>query len=119
MTGSTPYDRLWLFFTYFMWLLIERSNFAFLLLQRCLHEAAEQRMRAVRAGLQLRVRLRADEPGMLRQLDHLYDAAVRGLTGQKHAVLLKNLAVIVVDFIAVTMALVDDFLAVELIGLRG
>lgn len=76
-------------------------------------------MRAVRAGLQLRVRLRADEPGMLRQLDHLYDAAVRGLTGQKHAVLLKNLAVIVVDFIAVTMALVDDFLAVELIGLRG
>src|SRR5258705_522822 len=42
------------------------------------HEARKQRMRAHRARLQLGMELTADEPGMLGQLDHLDERAIRG-----------------------------------------
>ena len=54
---------------------------------------------------------------MVRQLDHLDDAAVRGDAGEHHAVGGQGVAVIVVDFISVAVSLMNGFCAVERVGL--
>ena len=74
-------------------------------------------MWAVRAGFQLRMCLGCDEPRMRRDLDHLNDTSVWGNSGEHHAILLKNGAVIVVDLIAMTMTLMNRLLTVELVCL--
>ena len=68
-------------------------------------------MRAVRSGFQLRMRLGGNEERMIRDLDHLHDSAVRGNAGEHHAVIAQCLPVIVVDLVAVSVALGEDFLA--------
>ena len=74
-------------------------------------------MWTVRSGFQLRMRLGGNEERMIRDLDHLHDSAVRGNAGEHHAVIAQCLPVIVVDLVAVSVALVDDFLAVKGISL--
>ena len=60
-----------------------------------------------------------DEPGMIRNLNHLDDPSVRGDAGQLHTVFRQGLAVIVVDLIAVAVTFVNRFLSVQLIGFGG
>ena len=69
-------------------------------------------MRAVWPGFKFRVGLCGDEPGMIRNLNHLDDPSVRGDAGQLHTVFRQGLAVIVVDLIAVAVTFVDRFLSV-------
>lgn len=69
------------------------------------HKTTEKRMGTVWTGLQFRMRLRGDEPWMLRKLDHLDDSSVRGSSAKLHTVLKESGTVIVVYFITMTMAL--------------
>lgn len=47
------------------------------LFDRCLNETGKQRMRFKRLGLQFRMRLHADEPRVIRPLDHLWQLPIR------------------------------------------
>ena len=73
-------------------------------------------MRPVGPGFQFRMGLGRDKEGMLRQLAHLHDASVRGQSRQLHALFRKHCAVIVVDFLAVPVPLMDRLLSVQRIG---
>lgn len=53
---------------------------------------------------------------MIRQLEHLDDAAVRRHAAQAHTGVRQRGAVVVVDLVAVAVALVDERLAIELKG---
>ena len=57
-----------------------------------------------------------NEPRMLRNLNHLYDSAVRRGTAELHAALGERSAEVVVDLITVSVSLMDSFLTVKLIG---
>src|SRR5256885_2260173 len=63
---------------------------------------------------EFRVELAADEPGMRWQLDHLAQLLARREAGNAQALVLQPLDVLVVDFIAVAVALVDHVRAVDL-----
>ena len=76
-------------------------------------------MRPVRSGFKLRVSLGCNEPRVIRNFDHLNDSSIRGSTAKLHSVLSQGCAVIVVDLVAVTMALGDFLFAVNLIGPGG
>ena len=82
-------------------------------------EAVEQRVRALRPGLELGVELAGDEPRVVAQLDDLDEAAVGRHAGQEHARALEGLAVAVVHLEPVAVPLVDDLLAVHRAGLRA
>jgi len=62
------------------------------------------------------VGLGGDEPGMARKFYHLHDAVVWRQTGELHAVFGQGIAEVVVDLVAVSVALVDGLCAVQLIG---
>ena len=82
--------------------------------ERGAHELAEQRRRAVRARLELRVVLRGDEERVVVDLDHLDEALVRRRARDHQAGGLEPAAQEVVDLVAVAVALVDHGLAVDL-----
>src|SRR5580693_194507 len=67
-------------------------------------EAGEQRMAVARSGGELGVELGRDEPGMLRQLDHL-DQPVGREAGEAQARLAVTLEVVVVELVAVPVTL--------------
>ena len=75
-------------------------------------------MWAVRSGLKLRVRLRCDEPRMLRVFNHLNDTFVWRETAEHETIFGEDASKVVVDLVAVTMALMDLDAAVFLISLR-
>src|SRR5437762_4157420 len=72
-----------------------------MLLARRAHEPGEQRVRACRAGLELRVELAADEPGVIWQVDYLLERAVVRVAGAAHAVLGDDVTVGIGHFVAV------------------
>src|SRR3954453_3728651 len=76
-------------------------------LERGGHEIAEERLRAKRPRLELRVELRGDEERVVRQLDDLHEPLVRRGARAHEAGLLEPLAQVVVHLVAVSMALVD------------
>ena len=69
-------------------------------------------MRTVRAASQLRVILHADEPRVVRQLDNLHQIALRVHAADAHAALDEQIAIGVVELVAVAMALEDILLTV-------
>ena len=83
-------------------------------------EAIEQRMPVARRRRELRVELAGEEPRMLlrRQLDHFDQQIVHRLAGDDEAQVLELLAIAVVEFVAVAMALADHVLAVQFTGER-
>src|SRR5918999_1361837 len=80
------------------------------------YELPEERLRAQRAGLELRVELGGDEERMAGQLDHLHQPLVGRGAGAHQPGVLEALAQVVVHLVAVAVALVDDCLAVDLAG---
>src|SRR5690606_17065081 len=82
-------------------------------LQSGANQTHEERMRGVRPGPELRVRLSGDEERMVDQLHVLDEVVVGRQTGEPHAVRLEVLPVPVVHLEAMTMPLIDQFLAVE------
>ena len=79
---------------------------------RRLDKTAEQRMRTVGTGLQLRMRLCGDKEGMLRQFAHFNDAPVRRKAGQLHSVFRQDSTKILVDLIAVPVPFLYRFLLI-------
>ena len=102
----------------FLYILLSGRGSAFVF-QRSFDEAFKQRVRAVGPGFQLRMALGSDKERMVRKLDHLNDPSVRRNSGEQHAVVTQYLTVIVIYLVAVTVALMDDFLAVQGIGSGG
>src|SRR4051794_4244270 len=88
-------------------------------LERRAHELAEQRLRTLRARLELRVVLRGDEERVVGMLDHLDEAVVRRGAAAHEAGVLEPAAQVVVHLVAVTVALVDHLLAVDLLRARA
>ena len=78
-----------------------------------LDERGEQRVRSERLRLQLRVKLHADEPGVVRQLDDLGQAAVGRHAGEAQAGRAQAVDVVDVDLVAVAVALADRGLLVD------
>ena len=70
-------------------------------------------MRTVGTGFQFRMGLCCDEPGMFRNLYHLYDPSVRGEAGELHAMTGEILPVVVVDFVAVPVPLFYFFTLIK------
>ena len=75
-------------------------------------ELAEERRRPRRPRLELRVELAGDEPRVIGQLDDLDEPALLERARDDEAGVDELLAVVVVDLVAVPVALVDDRLAV-------
>ena len=82
-------------------------------------KAAEQGMRLVGAALEFRVELRADEPGVALRFDDLDERAVGGETGEAHAGVREVVAEVVVELVAVAVALPDLRRVVERAGERA
>src|SRR6188508_3705638 len=80
------------------------------------HKSEEKRMRAMRPALELGVELARDEIGMVGDLDDLHQASIRRGAADKQSRALEALAILVVHFPAVAMALADFVLTVELGG---
>src|SRR5436853_3794945 len=78
------------------------------------HESGEEGVRDLEPALVLGVVLDADEERMVRQLQRLDELAVRGEAGEAHPGALVPLAVLVVELVTVTVALVDRLAAVPL-----
>src|SRR5689334_9011325 len=85
-------------------------------LHRSADEAGEQRMRASGTRLQLGMELTTDEPGMRLQLDHLYQRSIRRKAAQIQTVLDEGIAILVVDFIAMSVTLADLWHCIDLRG---
>ena len=75
-------------------------------------------MRAVGTRFELRVKLDADEEIILWQLDCLNDETVRRPAADHHAVGLHEIKIIVIEFIAVAMALTDQIGAIAAVHQR-
>ncbi len=73
-------------------------------------------MRPGRLGLEFRVELHGQEPGMVQQLDDFDDRAVRAGSGSDQAMLVESLAIIIVKFIPMTMPFADPFHTVSPAG---
>src|SRR5690242_8484306 len=88
-------------------------------LARRADESREQRVRTRGPGLELRVELAADEPGVIGELDHLDQRAVGRESGAAHAVLREDVAVGVGDLVAVAVPLAHLERAVRLSDARA
>src|SRR5690606_6852884 len=75
-------------------------------------ETGEQGMAVTRRGGEFRMELAGQVPGVRRHFDNLHEVAVQRLAGDLQARRFKAFHVVVVDFVAVAVALGDDVLAV-------
>lgn len=78
-----------------------------------------KRMWTVRSGFEFRMSLCCKEPRVIRNFNHLNDSSIRGGTAEFHAALGKCCTEIIVDFVTVTVSLMDLFRTVKLAGFRG
>src|SRR2546430_789977 len=67
------------------------------------HEAGEQRVRAHRSRLELRMELAADEPRMIGKLDHLDEGAIGRQAGSPQSILCEHIAIRVRNFVAMAV----------------
>src|SRR5258707_518125 len=81
--------------------------FLLLVLQRRTDESRKKRMRLQRFGLELRVELAPQEPGMLRRLDDLHVILVWRAPGDAQAGPDERSFVIAIEFVTVPVALAD------------
>src|SRR3984885_473146 len=76
-------------------------------------EARKQRVGLERFGLELRMELHPDEPGMIGKFDRLGQEAIGRHAGEHKTLLFKACAVGGVDFVAVTMAFRNLSVAID------
>src|SRR5438034_3471452 len=84
--------------------------------ERGADELPEERRRPRRARLELRVELAGHEPGMVGELDDLDEPTLLERSGHSEPRVDQRRAVVVVDLVAVAVSLVDDGLAVCVVG---
>ena len=87
--------------------------------QRRAHEITEQRMRGVRPGFKLGMKLRSNEPRMVFDLDNFHQAVIGERPGDDHTRPRKQFSESVVELEAVAMTLVYIRYAVSRIGMRS
>ena len=75
-------------------------------------EALEKRMRLVRLAVEFRVELARDEKRMVRQFDDFDEFAVGRVAAENEVGLGKTVSLGVVEFVAMTVAFVDNKSAV-------
>src|SRR5436190_510446 len=83
------------------------------------NESAEERMRLMRFAMEFGVELAGDIEGMLGQLDDLYQLSVGSMPAENPTGLLEPLAIGIVEFVAMTVSLIDHERAVKAGGLRA
>src|SRR5215469_3890813 len=79
-------------------------------LERCPHEGDEQRMSSVRVGCELGVKLAAEEPWMIGELDHFAQIASQGALcprADDESRGFKPWQIVIVDLVAMAVALGD------------
>src|SRR6185437_6011757 len=81
------------------------------------NEAGEKRVAVARCRGEFRMELRRDEPGVAGNLDDFHQAVARE-AGEAHARLPVAVEEVVVEFVAVAVALEDGILAEDLPGAR-
>src|SRR5215472_2151855 len=81
-------------------------------------EAGEQRVPVTRRGGELGVKLSRYEPGVVGELDHLHQPIARE-PGEAHASLAIAIEIVVVELVAMPMALHDEIAPVNLAGARA
>src|SRR5438128_5276155 len=86
--------------------------------ERRADEVPEERRRARRPRLELRMELARDEPRVVRELDDLDEPAFVDRAGDDESMLDEARPEVVVHLVAVPMPLVDDGLPVRLAGAR-
>src|SRR6266571_7712474 len=90
----------------------DAAHAAFLMLDGGADKRGEERMRLEWLGLEFRMELAAEEPGMLRRLDDLHVVFVRRASRDAQSGWGKNFFVFSVELVAVPVALADLELAV-------
>ena len=80
------------------------------------YEAQEQGVGMIGTGIEFRVSLGSDEEGMLRDLAHLYNAVIRGVSADIQARIRQSGAVIAVDLVTVAVPFIDQVCTVEGVG---
>ena len=83
-----------------------------------LDESQKQRMCSIGLRFELGVKLHGQKPGMVDQLDDFHQAAVRADSRVPHAPFHELLAILGIEFIAVSMPLGDALCVVTLGGSR-
>src|SRR6266849_3803499 len=91
------------------------ARLLFLVFQGGADEGRKERVRLQRLGFEFRMKLAAEEPGMLGRLDDLDVIFVRGAYGNAQARADKRLLVITIKFVTVAVALADFKLSVSLV----
>ena len=81
------------------------------------YESLEQRMWAVWSGFEFRVSLCGNEERVIREFDDLHNSSIRRQSGEGHAMIYESGTVIVIYLITMPVTFVDQFFAVQLIGL--
>src|SRR5579885_2901411 len=71
------------------------------------------------SALELRMELRAHKPGMIGHFDNLDQAVICRASTDKHASILQAPPIHIIEFIAMTMALKDNRLAIRLLRLAA
>src|SRR5713226_866651 len=94
----------------------ERRLCACLCLARA-DEIAEERVRAIRATLKFGMELRADKPGMICQFNDLDQAIIGRAAADDHAMRLHAPAKLIVELVAMAVALEDNGFAIGPVGL--
>src|SRR6185295_2486695 len=86
------------------------------ILQGCFNKAAEKRMTIHRSRLELRVKLAAEKPRMIFELDDLDQFTVRRKTAQNHPFGAELGAVTIIELITVAMSFGNLFSPVQFGG---
>src|SRR6266581_8098159 len=94
----------------------DAAHAAFLMLDGGADKRGEERMRLEWLGLEFRMELAAEEPGMLRRLDDLHVVAVGRAAGDTESGIGERLFVFAIELVAVPVALVDFGCAVRAEG---
>ena len=76
-------------------------------------------MGPVGPGFELGMGLGGNEPGMVQKLYHFHNPSVGGQAGEHHAAFCKYGAVVVIDLVAVSVALMDGGFTVQAISFGG
>ena len=71
-------------------------------------------MWAIWSGFQFRVCLGGDEEWMIFDLDHFYNSAIRRQTGKSKTMVSQDLAVIIIDFITMSVTFCDLICTIKL-----
>ena len=87
-------------------------------LQRCFDKLSEERMRAIGAGFELGMELGTDHEGMIFYFHNFHQFAIGRNAGENKSFAFELFFEGVVEFVAVTMTLLNQFRFVGMVSVR-